>query len=857
MNAHISAALIVRDEASTLDACLASLRPHVDEIVVVDTGSIDGTPEIARKYADKFEVFLGCNESESGLIEDFSLARNRSFAIASNDVIFWCDGDDLVQGAGNLRKLATEAAARGLAQVLLPYEYAHDQSGRVTLLQYRERIMSPRKNWEWRFPVHEGCLAAAGNPEPYVIRDESVRLIHQSRTSSKPRELGRNRRILAKYLDKVGEADVRSMYYHGVELGIAAMHSYTQGDTNGFLAHTGNSLRVLKRYVELAYWSDEKALALLEICRHYQRLNDHGEAIQWAHRAMQTKSWAEPYWCLVKSYYSLAEQDKRSAVDNYRKAVHFGNIGMAMRPTDEAQGVLSQDPTARYEIQRVLSVCHGALSDLDGAIASVEFGLSGLPDHEIMRANLKAFRLTRAKRRVLSAVAELQAAGAIGDGAETIIKGAINGDFTVQLLPAPADMPDGSAGRVLPAHGDNSASSGTVVRDTERAAAQTGKPDIVIFVGQGLEPWNPDTLKKTGLGGSETMAWETARRLVALGHRVRLIGDCGVGIGPGIFSGVEYLDWREFLSRPASGKECGILISSRRPEIVDPQWGIDAGARILWIHDVDCGEGLTHKRNMRFDRIFALSNWHKSILRRCYPLVDPSKIVVTRNGIDLKRFDGNEKRIAHRAIYSSSPDRGLEVLLDVWPVVRKSIPDAELHCFYGFDNWQNSAELNRDENQLKMVRFLIDKIRRTDGVTMHGRINQDQLAREFMRSGVWAYPTGFTETSCITAMEAQAAGCRIVTSPLAALNETVGPRGQLVAGYGTPGYVDTFAAAIVLAMSENLGPRAADDRQALASYAREHFGLDELAEEWSRLLSEILADVTERVVPAFFKAEVA
>lgn len=857
MSTLISACLIVRDEASTLEGCLSSIRPHVDEIVIIDTGSVDATPEIARKYADKFEVFLDCNDAESGLIEDFSLARNRSFAIASCGAVFWCDGDDLIAGGENIRRLATEAAEHGVSQVLLPYEYAHDESGRVTLLQYRERIMTPRRSWEWRFPVHEGCLAAAGNPEPHIIRDDSVRLIHQASKSSKPRELERNRRILAKYLDKVGETDVRSLYYYGVELGLAAMQAYGRGDTGGFLAHTGNSLRVLKRYVELAYWADEKALALLEICRHYQRLNDHGEAINWALRAMQTKSWPEPYWCLVKSYYALGEQDKRSAVDNYRKAVHFGNIGMAMKPTDEAQSVLSQNPVERYEIQQVLSVCLGALSDLDGAIASCEFGLSGLPDHRIMRENLKAFRLTRAKRRVLADVAELQSAGAIGVGAETIIKGAINGDFQVQLLAAPTDMPDDAGRRLLSACSDDSGRAVDGAHDTERPPVGPGKLDIILYVGQGLEPWNPETFARTGLGGSETMAWEMSRRLVALGHSVRLVGHCGPEAPAGVFEGVEYIDWQDFLSRSGYVRRCDVLISSRRPEIVDPEWGIEAGARVLWVHDVDCGPALTHKRNMRFDRIFALSNWHKSILRRCYPLVDPSKIVVTRNGIDLERFAGKEKRNARRAIYSSSPDRGLETLLDVWPVARKSIPDAELHCFYGFENWQKSAELSKDENQLKMVRYLMDKIKRTPGVTMHGRVSQSELAREFMRSGVWAYPTGFTETSCITAMEAQAAGCRIVTSPLAALNETVGPRGQLVAGYGTPGYVDTFASAVVLAMAETLGARAVDDREELKRYARENFGLDALAEEWSEMLTEIHADVAKRVVPAFFKAEVA
>jgi len=55
---------------------------------------------------------------------------------------------------------------------------------------------------------------------------------------------------------------------------------------------------------------------------------------------------------------------------------------------------------------------------------------------------------------------------------------------------------------------------------------------------------------------------------------------------------------------------------------------------------------------------------------------------------------------------------------------------------------------------------------------MRGRIGQKQLADEMMQARVLSYPTAFLETSCITAMEAKAAGLPIVTSDLGALHET-------------------------------------------------------------------------------------
>jgi glycosyltransferase involved in cell wall biosynthesis len=63
--------MIVRDEAEFLPECLASIKAHVDEIVIVDTGSTDATREIAARAA--FEAALAVLpdhlEARLGLIE--------------------------------------------------------------------------------------------------------------------------------------------------------------------------------------------------------------------------------------------------------------------------------------------------------------------------------------------------------------------------------------------------------------------------------------------------------------------------------------------------------------------------------------------------------------------------------------------------------------------------------------------------------------------------------------------------------------------------------------------------------------------------------------------------------------------
>src|ERR1039458_10210098 len=82
----LSLAMIVRDGAATLRKCLASAAPIVDEMVVVDTGSVDGSQEIARS--------MGAKVMEMQWQNNFSLARNRSIDACRSPWILVLDADE-------------------------------------------------------------------------------------------------------------------------------------------------------------------------------------------------------------------------------------------------------------------------------------------------------------------------------------------------------------------------------------------------------------------------------------------------------------------------------------------------------------------------------------------------------------------------------------------------------------------------------------------------------------------------------------------------------------------------------------------------------------------------------------------
>ena len=265
--------------------------------------------------------------------------------------------------------------------------------------------------------------------------------------------------------------------------------------------------------------------------------------------------------------------------------------------------------------------------------------------------------------------------------------------------------------------------------------------DIVFFIGDGLEDITPHIVDIHGNGGSEIAAIQMSKRLAKLGHKVRMYIGCGKW-GEGIYNGVEYYQTNKF-----HDLECDVLIVSRYAEALDKRLKIKSKSKILWVHDV-VPKGLTKELADETNIIFALTNWHKSNILSAYNFLDEDKVIVTQNGLDLSRFDVEVERNPHKAVISSSPDRYLPSLLQMWPKIREQVPDSTLHIFYGFENWKKVA-IN-DPNQTRLINELMAKMEelKYQGVSYHGRLNQQDLAKEYKSAGVWTYSNWFQETSC-------------------------------------------------------------------------------------------------------------
>lgn len=320
-----------------------------------------------------------------------------------------------------------------------------------------------------------------------------------------------------------------------------------------------------------------------------------------------------------------------------------------------------------------------------------------------------------------------------------------------------------------------------------RKSLRGARPErsVAFFTRPHFEPWHPAMEDQSGFGGSETAVMRISRQFADAGWRTVVFGTPGEHEGVDEH-GVEWWKTEDFVHN----EPFRLFISSRVPEVFEGP--LKANTRVLWMHDVNVKDPLLDKHiQSNIDIVTAQTPWHMQHIRRLYN-IDPAKLVLMPNGIDTSLFAREpEQRSAPRFVYSSSPDRGLDVLLGLWPEIRGKWPEARLDIFYGWESIDKIVAQNPNANMsqrfLYFKRYVIELIEalggEEGGIHWRGRTPQSKLAEELYDATAWLYPTFFCETFCITALEMQAAGVLPVTSNRAGLQTTVACKEQLVNGW--------------------------------------------------------------------------
>jgi glycosyltransferase involved in cell wall biosynthesis len=741
VKAPISLCLIVRDDPH-LQRTLESARPFVEEIVVVRTTTRGALPEETRALIDVYEetdAFNADFDDEKDVIADFAAARNRSFDLATRPFVMWLDSDDVLEGGHHILEL-TSRVPPGDFLLDIPYKYSFDEHGNINCLLKRERLLT-RGSWRWEHPIHEALAPVRPSHRGEVQGIQGICVKHERIPNHG--SLARNIRILRRWLEREPEHP-RALFYAGMDCTSAGMLDEGVG--------------YLERYLKISAWEDERFFACLRVAEIAWGRGDLENATLWAWRAVECRShWGEGWFLLCKYYCHRAVQDEKHRQRDWENCVRFGETGLALPPTESG---LFVDLTLReFDVHQWLQMAYYHVGALEKGLRSAEIAYRARPSHDYSRFNIRFYKNMIARR-------------AVGQGLEGMKLFGLDEGFIQSVREKIEALPVEEPGK-----GPGSQASGLGDLATTYPTPSQGLifppgdgPSIMIAMGDGIFELTPESIRARAMG-SELAAFRLGSLLADLGWRVTIATSCGEEKLWPTDSGKSQL-LCVGSQRLLESFACDVLVAWRGAHHFDLT-AIEARLRVLWLHDV-CAVNVSRANLGRADWIVCLSEFHAKTAREWHRDRDgidlPSeKFVVLGNGADglARRFGRTDvPRNPHKAVATSSPDRYLNRLLDYWPRILEQVPDAELHVFYGFDNW---IKFNPTDPNLIA---LMTKTRLAPRVIYRGSIDEDELAREMLSAGAWLFPTHFTETYCLAALEAQAAGLRVVSTKLGALPET-------------------------------------------------------------------------------------
>jgi glycosyltransferase involved in cell wall biosynthesis len=182
------------------------------------------------------------------------------------------------------------------------------------------------------------------------------------------------------------------------------------------------------------------------------------------------------------------------------------------------------------------------------------------------------------------------------------------------------------------------------------------------------------------------------------------------------------------------------------------------------LHDVIKNGEFNEKRLSRIDAIFVKSNFHRSL----YPEISDDKFVIIPNGINSQEFSLQEERDPFLLINTSSPDRGLRCLVDMFPEIKRQVPEAKLKWAYG---WGVFDVVHGDNPKMMEWKNKLVKDMEKNGVENLGRLSHPEVNKLYQQAKIFAYPSEFAEIDCISLTKAFAGGAIPVSVDFAAHGE--------------------------------------------------------------------------------------
>lgn len=291
----ISLCMIVKNEELVLERCLDGLKDLMDEIIIVDTGSADGTKEIAKKYTD--QVYDYAWE------DDFSKARNYALSFATCDYIYVADADEVLDEENQQKFFQMKQILLPEIEIVQMLYSGQFESNTVYNFdeEYRPKLFKRVREFQFQNPVHEILRT-----EPLVY-DSDIRIFHKPHGIHTERDF----RIFEKNYGKNTKMCIPSIL-----LRMYAKELYISGKDEDFVRAVPICEKILGKE---SCTGEEVQYVSCILARAYRVQKMEGKFFQYAMKVVLTESCSEICMELGK-YYEEKEEWSEAHVWYYNAA---------------------------------------------------------------------------------------------------------------------------------------------------------------------------------------------------------------------------------------------------------------------------------------------------------------------------------------------------------------------------------------------------------------------------------------------------------------------------------------------------------------------------------------------------------
>jgi len=189
-----------------------------------------------------------------------------------------------------------------------------------------------------------------------------------------------------------------------------------------------------------------------------------------------------------------------------------------------------------------------------------------------------------------------------------------------------------------------------------------------------------------------------------------------------------------------------------------------------------------------------------------------------------------------KLLYSSTPWRGLAILIKAIDILNKTRNDFELDIYSSTRIYGSQFE----ESEKGKFDALFDKCKGTDNVNFRGYGLNEQIRQALHDTHIYVYPSIFEETSCLAVIEAMSAGCHVVTTNYGALPETCGEFATMIEfDSSVQNLIERYAQTLNSVLDNYKNNLYKEDLELQIKYYEKYYSWNTRIAEWNNFLNYV------------------